>query len=90
VAHSSDELDKLTPLAQAWEQQARAAYLTGYQARGAAHAAGGRDRVRQRACSACSSSRRRSMNCATSSATPDWVSVPLQGIKALLGTGRSN
>lgn len=90
VAHSSDELDKLTPHAQAWEQQARAAFLSGYQraVRGTPLAVAiepgsgllGLFELEK----ALYELRYELGN------RPDWVSVPLQGIKVLLETGRSN
>lgn len=90
VAHSSDELDKLTPHAQAWEQQARAAFLSGYQraVRGTSLAVAiepgsgllGLFELEK----ALYELRYELGN------RPDWVSVPLQGIKVLLETGRSN
>ena len=90
VAHSGDELDKLTPHAQAWEQQARAAFLSGYQraVRGTPLAVAvepgsgllGLFELEK----ALYELRYELGN------RPDWVSVPLQGIKVLLEPGRSN
>jgi maltose alpha-D-glucosyltransferase/alpha-amylase len=90
VAHGSDELDKLTPHAQAWEQQARAAFLTGYQ-RG----------VRATSLAVALEPGSGLLGLFELEKAlyelryelgnrPDWVSVPLQGIKALLEIGRSN
>lgn len=90
VAHGSDELDRLTPHAQAWEQQARAAFLAGYQraVRGTPLAVAvetgsgllGLFELEK----ALYELRYELGN------RPDWVSVPLQGIRALLRTGSSS
>jgi len=90
VAHGSDELDKLTPHAQAWEQQARAAFLTGYQrgVRGTPLAVAvepGSGLLGLFEFEKALYELRYELG-----NRPDWVSVPLQGIKALLGTGSSN
>ena len=89
VAHGSDELDRLTPHAQAWEQQARAAFLAGYQrgVRGTPLAVAvetgsgllGLFELEK----ALYELRYELGN------RPDWVSVPLQGIKALLRAAAS-
>lgn len=85
VAHSSDELDKLTPHAQAWEAQSRAAFLAGYrQALPSALAAvpvepGGGLLGLFELEKALYELRYELGN------RPDWVAVPLQGIRALLG-----
>jgi maltose alpha-D-glucosyltransferase/alpha-amylase len=90
VAHSSDELDRLAPHAQAWEQQTRTAFLAGY--RRAVHGTPLAVAVEPGSGllglfeleKALYELRYELGN------RPDWVSVPLQGIKALLGNGVSN
>jgi maltose alpha-D-glucosyltransferase/alpha-amylase len=87
VAHGADELDKLTPHARAWEAQTRAAFLAGYrqvpQAVPAAsalepeHGLLGLFELEK----ALYELRYELGN------RPDWVVVPLQGIRALLGAG---
>jgi maltose alpha-D-glucosyltransferase/alpha-amylase len=90
VAHSSDELDRLAPFAKAWEQQSRTAFLAGYEraVRGTPLAVAlepgsgllGLFELEK----ALYELRYELGN------RPDWVSVPLQGIKALLDEGGSS
>lgn len=85
VAHSSDELDKLTPHAQAWEAQTRAAFLAGYrQALPSALAAvpvePGSGLLGLFELEKALYELRYELG-----NRPDWVVVPLQGIRALLG-----
>jgi maltose alpha-D-glucosyltransferase/alpha-amylase len=85
VAHGADELDKLAPQARAWEAQTRAAFLAGYrQVPPAAPAAGALEPEHGllglfELEKALYELRYELGN------RPDWVAVPLQGIRALLG-----
>ncbi|HWI11580.1 MAG TPA: putative maltokinase, partial [Burkholderiaceae bacterium] len=87
VAHSGDELDRLAPHAQAWEQQTRTAFLAGYRRAvqgtplaGAIEPGSGLLGLFELE-KALYELRYELGN------RPDWVGVPLQGIQALLGDG---
>ncbi|HKX40653.1 MAG TPA: maltose alpha-D-glucosyltransferase [Burkholderiaceae bacterium] len=95
VAHNSDELDRLNPHAQAWEAQARSAFLAGYRRAvqgtpldvviGPSAESRGVGLLGLFELEKALYELRYELG-----NRPDWVSVPLQGIRTLLGDGAAS